>query len=152
MVRCFERDDDYHFEVQERACITVSDGKPPTCSVCPFDKGRACRHVWWIDDQILDAAVPAHLRRYQLQISRDGQEVMSQSNQEVQSFYDMLENGSLDKLALHKKWWYQDAQNQNDVMLVEQAATDILSAFEPRGFLYGQHGQVNFEMLQWESQ
>lgn len=153
MVRCYEHDNKFHFELQERVCVTIHDKRVPTCSTCPHDEGRACRHIWWVDDQILSTAVGPEARsQYQYQISHGGQAVREPKEKETLMFYAWLKEKNLEKLARHAGWWKQDPTNQQDTRLVEHTATHILSTFEPCGVLPRQHGQENFEMLQRESQ
>ncbi|KAG9514247.1 hypothetical protein KCU93_g9827, partial [Aureobasidium melanogenum] len=153
MIRCYERDDGFHFELQERVRVTVSDDEAPTCSICPYDEGRACRHIWWVNDQILKTSIPPGARpRDQFQMSRDGQDVGSDKTKRRMLYHEWLEEEGLQKLAQLGGWWKQDPSNQHDTRLVEQTATQILSAFEPSGVLSSQHGQDNLQMLQQESQ
>ncbi|KAI5248716.1 hypothetical protein E4T42_05538 [Aureobasidium subglaciale] len=153
MIRCYERDEEYHFELQERVRVTVSQGQAPTCSTCEDQDGRACRHIWWVDDQILKTAVPRETRsQYKYRISKDGKAVRPDVSEKHMLFYDYLEGKDLDDLAEEGGWWKQDPFDQQDVKLVEQTASQILSAFEPCGALSTQHGQENLEMLQRESQ
>lgn len=153
MIRCYERDDDFHFELQERIRVTIPDEGAPTCSTCRDDQGRACRHIWWVDDQILSAVIPEQARpHFQYQVSRDGQAVRRADEQEPWMFHGLLEEGGLERLARLGGWWKQDPMVQQDVREVEETATRILSTFEPCGVLSKQHGQDNFEMLQQESQ
>ncbi|KAH0363126.1 hypothetical protein KCU65_g7593, partial [Aureobasidium melanogenum] len=133
MIRCYKHDNKFHFELQERIRVSFHDERAPTCSICPDDEGRACRHIWWVDDQILNTMVADEIRsRYQYQV--------------------WLRRRGLDTLAQLGGWWKQDPTNQQDTRLVEQTATQILSTFEPYGVLPTQHGQENLEMLQQESQ
>ncbi|KAG9950519.1 hypothetical protein KCU85_g3528, partial [Aureobasidium melanogenum] len=153
MVRCFERDDDFHFELQERILVTVSDDEAPTCSTCPDDEDRACRHIWWINDQILKTTISSGDRsRYPFKMSRDGQKVGPARTQQRMPFYGWLQREGLHTIAQLGGWWKQDPLDQHDTRLVEQTTTQILSTFEPSGVLSSQHGQDNLQMLQQESQ
>ncbi|KAK6005471.1 hypothetical protein QM012_007113 [Aureobasidium pullulans] len=153
MVRCYQHGNNFHFELQERVRVTFHDRRAPSCSICPDDEGRACRHIWWVDDQILNTMVTDDIRsRFQYQVSRDGQAVRPAVNQQPRSFHDWLKAEGLEELARQGGWWKQDPTNQQDTRLVEQTTTHILSIFEPCGVLPAQHGQDNFEMLQQESQ
>jgi hypothetical protein len=153
MVRCYQRDDDFHFELQERIRVTVSDEDAPTCSACPDNDSRACRHIWWVNDQILNTVVREQDRPHLIcQVSRNGQAVRQIDEQKAESFHQFLEDRSLAKLARLGGWWKQDPIDQQDIRHVEDTATRILSTFEPCGVLSKQHGQDNFEMLQQESQ
>lgn len=153
MIRCYKRDDNFHFELQERIRVTVPDGEAPTCSTCPYDEGRACRHIWWVNDQILSTAISGQARsHFQYQVSRDGQAVRRADEQRPWMFHRLLERKGLEDLARLGGWWKQDPMDQQDVKEVEETATRILSTFEPCGVLSKQHGQDNFEMLQQESQ
>lgn len=153
MIRCYKHDNNFHFELEERICVSFHDDRAPTCSICPDDEGRACRHIWWVDDQILNTMVTDEVRsRYQYQVSRDGQGVRPARNQQPEMFHGWLRRETLEKLAGRAGWWKQDPTNPQDNRLVEQTATQILSAFEPYGMLPTQHGQENLEMLHQESQ
>ncbi|CAD0082489.1 unnamed protein product, partial [Aureobasidium vineae] len=154
MVRCYERNSDFHFELQERIHVTIPDGGDPTCSTCPTNERRACRHIWWVDDQILSTAVPPEARsRFKYQISRNGEAVREAEAEDGETliFHSWLQEKGLGNLARRAGWWKQDPMDQQDTRLVEQTATHILSAFEPCGVLSKQHGQDNFEILQQES-
>ena len=152
MVRCYERDDDYHFELQERIRVTVPEDGAPTCS-CPNRDGRACRHIWWVNDQILNTVIDGQARsNVSYQVSRDGQYVRRAGDQRSQLFNELLGKGRLADLARRGGWCKQDPMNQQDARQVEETAERILSTFEPYGVLSTQHGQDNLEMLQQESQ
>lgn len=150
MVRCYERDDDFHFEMQERIQVAVPDDGAPTCSTCAYDEGRACRHIWWVNDQILSTVVGRS--QFQYQVSRDGQAVRRADDREPLMFHQFLKRRGLEELARVGDWWKQDPMDEGDVREVEETASRILSTFEPCGVLSKQHGQDNFEMLQQESQ
>ncbi|KAG9581045.1 hypothetical protein KCU77_g11268, partial [Aureobasidium melanogenum] len=153
MVRCYKHDNDFHFELQERIRVTVRGQRAPTCSTCPYDEGRACRHIWWVDDQILNTVVTDETRsHFQYQVSRDGQGVREALNRPPKMFHEWLREKGLENLAQLGGWWKQNPFDQQDTRLVEQTATQILSTFEPCGVLPNQHGQDNLEMLQQESQ
>jgi hypothetical protein len=153
MIRCYERDDDFHFELQERIRVTVSDEGDPTCSTCPNLDRRACRHIWWVNDQILNAAVSEQDRpHFMCQVDRSGQAVRQVDEQTPTSIHELLARRTLEELARLGGWWKQDPMDQQDTRHVEDTATRILSTFEPCGVLSKQHGQDNFEMLQQESQ
>ncbi|KAI4731525.1 hypothetical protein E4T49_00725 [Aureobasidium sp. EXF-10728] len=153
MVRCYERNNDFHFELQERIHVIIPNKGDPTCSICPINERRACRHIWWVDDQILSTAVPPKVRsRFRYQISPTGEAVREAEDEETLIFHTWLQKKGLGNLAQHAGWWKQDPMDQQDTRLVEQTATHILSTFEPCGVLSKQHGQDNFEMLQQESQ
>lgn len=153
MVRCYKHDNNFHFELQERVRVTFQDKRAPACSTCAYDEGRACRHIWWVDDQILNTMVTEGIRsRFQYQVSRDGQAVRPAENQPFRLFHGWLREEGLEELAQRGGWWKQDPLDQQDTRLVEQTAANILSTFEPCGVLPKQHGQENFEMLQRESQ
>ncbi|KAG2166279.1 hypothetical protein JADG_006018 [Aureobasidium aubasidani] len=159
MTRCYKHDDEYYFELQEKIRVKVSDEETPTCSSCSNSDGSACRHIWWVNDQILNTKVAPHDKsRAQYEMSRDGQAAREngRANQEKEGepfmFYDYLDETELPRVAKLGGWWMQDPSDRRDLMLVEQTAADILSACEPCGILSKQHGQDNFEMLQRESQ
>jgi hypothetical protein len=153
MIRCYERDDDFHFELQERIRVTVPDGGAPTCSTCPDQDGRACRHIWWVNDQILSTVVDERARsQVQYEVSRSGHAYRRADEQTPSLFHEILEDGGLGDLARRGGWWRQDPMDQQDTRLVEDTASHILSTFEPCGVLSNQHGQENLEMLQQESQ
>jgi hypothetical protein len=153
MIRCYKRDDDFHFELQERIRVTVSDEGEPICSTCPNQDGRACRHIWWVNDQILSAAVDEQARPHlRYEISRSGEAYRQVGEQTPRLFHRFLAGRGLGNLARLGGWWKQDPMDQQDTRLVEDTASHILSTFEPSGVLSKQHGQDNFEMLQQESQ
>jgi hypothetical protein len=153
MIRCYERDADFHFELQERIRVTFSDEGAPTCSTCPDQDGRACRHIWWVNDQILSTVVNEQARsQFQYEVSRSGHAYRRADEQTPLMFHEILEDRGLEDLARRGGWWKQDPTDQQDTRLVEDTASHILSTFEPSGVLSTQHGQENFEMLQQESQ
>ncbi|KAG9859391.1 hypothetical protein KCU98_g226, partial [Aureobasidium melanogenum] len=153
MVRCYEHANNFHFELQERIRVTVRGEGAPICSACPDNGSRACRHIWWVDDQILSTAVGREARsQFKYQISTKGEAVCEAEDDEIMIFHTWLREETLEKLARRAGWWKQDPTNQQDTRLVEQTATQILSTFEPCGVLPTQHGQDNLEMLQQESQ
>ena len=153
MVRCYEQNNNFHFELQERIRVTFRDRGAPTCSACSGKDSRVCRHIWWVDDQILSTAVNTEVRsQFKYQLSPNGHAVCEPEEKEILTFYTWLKQRTLERLARHAGWWKQDPTNQQDTRLVEQTATQILSTFEPSGVLSSQHGQDNLQMLQQESQ
>ncbi|CAD0106839.1 unnamed protein product, partial [Aureobasidium uvarum] len=134
MVRCYERNNDFHFELQERIHVTIPDEGTPICSTCPNNGPRACRHIWWVDDQILSTAVPREARsRFKYQISNKGEAAREAEDDETLNFHTWLQDKGLGNLARRAGWWKQDPMDQQDTRLVEQTATHILSTFEPCG-------------------
>ncbi|KAH0256406.1 hypothetical protein KCU91_g16937, partial [Aureobasidium melanogenum] len=153
MVRCYEHDNNFHFELQERIHVTVRDVGAPICSACSDNGSRACRHIYWVDDQILSTAVRPEARsHFKYKISPKGDAVLEPEEEEILNFHNWLREETLGKLARRAGWWKQDPTSQQDTRLVEQTATQILSTFEPSGVLSSQHGQDNLVMLQQESQ
>lgn len=140
MVRCYEQDDLYCFELQERVRVAIGPDDS-TCSLCSPDNGRVCKHVWWINDHILYNEYPEKANdQSRFEVSRDGTKVRLQGAQGAKTFHDLMD---LDDFA---------AENRipNDTEIVD-TVTDLLSAFEPDD-LFWRHGQVHFTELQQQTQ
>ena len=143
MVRCYEQDDLYCFELQERVRVAIGPDDS-TCSLCPPDDGRVCKHVWWINDQIMYSKYPKLANKQsQLQVSRDGTEVRLRGQQGTQNIHDLVEDMNLDRFAAKNR-----IPNHTDIV---DTVTDLLSAFEPDD-LFWRHGQVHFAELQQQTQ
>jgi hypothetical protein len=110
--------------------------------------GRACRHIWWVNDQILSTVIPEQARaHFQYQVCKDGQAVQRADEQIPMLFHGFLEDGGLGDLARRGGWWKQDPMDPQDTREIEETATHILSTFEPCGVLSKQHRQDNSTTL-----
>ncbi|KAF2876310.1 hypothetical protein BDV95DRAFT_602309 [Massariosphaeria phaeospora] len=106
--------------------ITVAMGGSydvPKCSCGANEGGRACKHIFWMLDQLTSGA-PDNIKSQTLRISGDGSNV-----QELEPA-EMIDRMSLDTVADGLDWVLHEGPvpDEEDV---EDAIADMLSVFEP---------------------
>ena len=155
MVRCYEEleqdpDKIFHFELQERIRVTIASDRS-SCSMCNKGKVqvRPCKHVWWLDNQILGSHVSGD--GGQLQISPDARAYRVRGSADHMTFHDLIDKMNLDAVAKKKGWWVQDPEDDDDAEVINDTVMEVLSAFEPRD-LFWSHGQSNSAELQQRTQ
>lgn len=144
MVRCYKEDNSYHFELQERIEVAISASNKPTCSVCPSSEGRACRHVWWVDDQVLAYRAPPQ-ETYRYEVSRSGDAFRSKNHPGSEmTFFELLEGS--------RGWRVRPSDNNQDERRIERMTADVLSAFDPSSLDPDRHDSGRLAGLQQNSQ
>ncbi|EAT88728.1 hypothetical protein HBI56_041200 [Parastagonospora nodorum] len=114
--------------------ITVSIGgelRRPTCTCGANEKGLACKHIYWLVDQILSTA-PEYLDEKPVQFSPDGSTVQSTTP------VDILNNKGLEGVAGDLKWVLQKEDLPEDEDDMRDEITNMLSVFEPQEALPGE--------------
>ncbi|KAH7402043.1 hypothetical protein DE146DRAFT_452152 [Phaeosphaeria sp. MPI-PUGE-AT-0046c] len=121
-----------HFYLDED--ITVSVGGEllkPKCSCGANEKGIACKHIYWLADQILSTA-PEYLDEKPVQFSPDGSTVQSTTPVEI------LNSKGLESIADDRKWVLQKQEIPEDEIEMKDEITSMLSVFEPQEALPGE--------------
>ncbi|KAF1920144.1 hypothetical protein BDU57DRAFT_437481 [Ampelomyces quisqualis] len=121
-----------HFHIDDDISVAIGGQMVrPKCNCGANEEGLACKHIYWLADQILSTA-PEYLDEKPLQFSPDGSTIQSTTP------VDILNNKGLESVADDLKWVLQkeDVPKTQDEMTDEM--TDMLSVFEPQEALPGE--------------
>ncbi|KAH7077172.1 hypothetical protein FB567DRAFT_143794 [Paraphoma chrysanthemicola] len=121
-----------HFYIDDD--ITVAIGgklRQPKCTCGANEKGLACKHIYWLADQILSTAAES-LDEQPLQFSPDGSTIQSTTP------VDILNNKGLESVAEDLKWVVQKDDLPEDEDEMKDEITHMLSVFEPSDALPGE--------------
>ncbi|KAF2265614.1 hypothetical protein CC78DRAFT_182131 [Lojkania enalia] len=114
----------YMFYIYDDISITMGGGHPvPKCSCGANEGGIACKHIFWILDQLTTGA-PSRVRSQTLQLAMDGSAV-----QDIQPAH-MVNQMTLPRVADGLDWVLQDGVEYDDDEIEDQIA-EMLSVFEP---------------------
>ncbi|CAO2649004.1 Nn.00g099530.m01.CDS01 [Neocucurbitaria sp. VM-36] len=114
--------------------ITVAIGgklRRPICTCGANDGGLACKHIYWVGDQIL-STVSESLNDQPLELSADGSSI-----EDIKPA-DILEAKSLASVANDLKWVIREAGHPEDDDEMRDAIISMLSVFEPQDALPGE--------------
>ncbi|KAF2031792.1 hypothetical protein EK21DRAFT_99512 [Setomelanomma holmii] len=121
-----------HFYIDDD--ITVAIGgklRNPKCTCGANEKGIACKHIYWLADQILSTATDS-LEDQPLQFSPDGLTIQSTTP------VDILNSKGLEGVAEDLKWVIQKDDIPEDEDEVKEQVANMLSVFEPSDALPGE--------------
>ncbi|RMZ74009.1 Zinc finger SWIM-type [Pyrenophora seminiperda CCB06] len=107
--------------------ITVAIGGDlgrPQCTCGANEAGFACRHIYWIGDQIISTS-PDDVFNTPLHLSLDGSKIEDVKPSEI------LDTKGLTNIANELKWVYQEEDLPEDKQTIKESIIDILSCFEP---------------------
>ncbi|KAF1943652.1 hypothetical protein EJ02DRAFT_510797 [Clathrospora elynae] len=113
--------------------ITVAMGgklRRPKCTCSANEKGFACKHIYWVGDQIV-STVPDDVTE-PLHPSPDGSRIEDIKPAEV------LDDKGLANIANDLKWVYRDEDLPEDDEDMRDAVINMLSVFEPQEALPGE--------------
>ncbi|KAG9196541.1 hypothetical protein G6011_01662 [Alternaria panax] len=114
--------------------ITVAMGgelRRPECTCGANEKGLACKHIYWVGDQIISTS-PGDMVKTPLHLSPDGSKIEDVKPAEI------LDTKGLANIASDLKWVYRDddvPENEDDL---KETVIEMLSCFEPEEALPGE--------------
>ncbi|KAF1838699.1 hypothetical protein BDW02DRAFT_367959 [Decorospora gaudefroyi] len=114
--------------------ITVAIGgklKRPKCTCGANDKGIACKHIYWVADQII-STVSDDVVKTPLHLSPDGSMI-----EDVKPA-DILDNKGLAMIANDLRWVYRDDDLPESNEEMKDDVISKLSVFEPQEALPGE--------------
>ncbi|KAH7355840.1 hypothetical protein BKA66DRAFT_429390 [Pyrenochaeta sp. MPI-SDFR-AT-0127] len=114
--------------------ITVAMGgklRRPKCTCGANEKGVACKHIYWVGDQIISKA-HKNMNDRPLQLSPDGSTI-----QDIKPA-DILDDKGLASVANELKWVYRDEDLPEDDEEMRHTMITMLSVFEPQDALPGE--------------
>lgn len=116
--------------------ITVAMGGKlgsPRCTCGSNEQGLACKHIYWVGDQIISASTsPEQLYEQPLELSKDGSTIADVKPA------DVLEAKGLGIIASDLDWAFKEDDLPEDDEEMHDAITTMLSVFEPRDALPGE--------------
>ncbi|KAF2185047.1 hypothetical protein K469DRAFT_169452 [Zopfia rhizophila CBS 207.26] len=118
----------YFFHIDDD--ITVRMGAQfnvPKCNCGANEGGVACKHIYWIEDQLTSGA-PQSIRSENLQLATDGATVHN-----IQPAH-MIDRMTLERVVEGLDWVLHDSTESDDEDAEEDLA-ELLSVFEPSGAL-----------------
>ncbi|KAF2831945.1 hypothetical protein CC86DRAFT_340013 [Ophiobolus disseminans] len=121
-----------HFYIDDDITIAIG-GKlsKPKCSCGANEKGLACKHIYWLADQILSTA-PEHHDEQPVQFSPDGSTIQNTTPVEI------LDSKGLESVADDLKWVIKKEDIPQDKDDIKDELTNMLSVFEPQDALPGE--------------
>ncbi|OCK95415.1 uncharacterized protein K441DRAFT_81526 [Cenococcum geophilum 1.58] len=124
---CTEREGYYAFHISDHITVRIGTGEPqyriPQCTCGANEKGIACKHIYWLEDQLLIEA-PDSARSEAVKLASDGSQILNRLPSVV------IDNIGLDEIAENRGWVLH-----NDGQDTEEEMTEMLSVFEPSGNL-----------------
>lgn len=108
--------------------ITVAIGGTlarPRCSCGANETGVACKHIYWVGDQIMSTS-PDDIVKTPLHLSPDGSKIEDVKPDNI------LDTKGLANIANDLKWVYRDDELPEDDEEMRDAITDMLSCFAPQ--------------------
>ncbi|EMD90979.1 hypothetical protein COCC4DRAFT_136838 [Bipolaris maydis ATCC 48331] len=114
--------------------ITVAIGgelRRPRCSCGANETGIACKHIYWVGDQIMSTAYDDMVKT-PLHLSPDGSKIEDVKPDNI------LDTKGLVNIANDLKWVYRDDEVPEDDEDMREAITDMLSCFAPQEELPGE--------------
>ncbi|KAL1793175.1 hypothetical protein ACET3X_008157 [Alternaria dauci] len=114
--------------------ITVAMGgelRRPECTCGANEKGLACKHIYWVGDQIISTS-PDDMVKTPLHLSPDGSKIEDVKPAEI------LDTKGLANIASDLKWVYQDNNLPGDNDDLKETVIDMFSCFEPHDALPGE--------------
>ncbi|KAF2133979.1 hypothetical protein P153DRAFT_102338 [Dothidotthia symphoricarpi CBS 119687] len=114
--------------------ITVAMGgnlRAPKCTCGANEKGIACKHIYWVGDQIV-STTPKKSRPETLRLSMDGS-----TFQDLKPA-DIVDEKGLEDVAEDLGWVFQDEDLPEDEEEMKDAIINMLSVFEPQDALPGE--------------
>ncbi|OCL11356.1 hypothetical protein AOQ84DRAFT_192062 [Glonium stellatum] len=124
---CTEWDEYYAFHISDRITVRIGTGESqyriPQCTCGANDKGIACKHIYWLEDQLVSEA-PDSVRPEVVKLVSDGSQILSGLPSVV------IENVGFEEIAENRQWVVH-----NDGQDTEEEMMEMLSVFEPSGNL-----------------
>ncbi|KAH8726325.1 hypothetical protein GQ44DRAFT_749109 [Phaeosphaeriaceae sp. PMI808] len=118
------------FYIDDDIIVTVG-GKKSKCTCGANEEGLACKHIYWLADQILSTA-KEHLDDQPVQFSPDGSTIESTSPVEI------LNSKGLEGIADDLKWVIQKGELPKNEDTMKDEIAGMLSVFEPQDALPGE--------------
>ncbi|KAF2854892.1 hypothetical protein T440DRAFT_465025 [Plenodomus tracheiphilus IPT5] len=116
--------------------ITVAMGGKldrPKCTCGANEQGLACKHIYWVGDQIISASTsPEQLHDQPYELSKDGSTIADVKPAEL------LEAKGLGIIASDLDWAFKEDDLPEDDEEMHDAVTTMLSVFEPQDALPGE--------------
>ncbi|KAK4992619.1 hypothetical protein LTR50_000953 [Elasticomyces elasticus] len=130
----------YKFHMTEQIGVRIGDprqieGGAPQCSCAANLRGAACKHVWWIADQVLRCQFERPPTS-SFRLSRNGASVSA--GRDTRSAFELVHSKGLGAIAARNGWQVQDTgRDQRNSELV-----DMLSVFDPDNALPHEYDEM----------
>lgn len=143
MLQCWQEaglpGENHHYKFRLREDIEIdldSQNVVPSCSACVDSEDYACRHVFWLNDEVIKAKGGTDsIFTFRMNPNGAGGVCYEAGRDEpaIFSTWQSIRSLSLEGLAARRNWSSGDPQAAHDSVALQ--INDMLSLFEPQGRL-----------------